>query len=437
MYGGTKTEMERLLADAEKLTGQEYDINNLADVYSAIHAIQEELGVTGTTAKEAESTLSGSFMAMQSSLQNLLGDISLGRNVEPAMKALAESTGTFLFNNLIPALGNVFKSIPVVLGSFIYDGMPQLLQTLQNMLSGVAGGLANSGNIFKSAIDGVFDLAHLLLGNIGSIVDVGIEIATSLADGIVAGTPKLMDDLPILFNNIMGVLYENIPKILIAGAQIAKTLAIGVIQNIPALLSAIPPMFNSLLTAVGGITWNTLAQPIINGIKSGLAGLGSSLASSMANTKNQLVAPFQGAANTIKGIIGKIKSLVPIKIGKLFKGLKVPKFSLSYGSKDFGKLGTIKYPKGISVKWNAQGGILDTASLIGFGAGEDGREAILPLDKNTGWMDKLAGKVAELSGGSGGVVNIVMTLDGQVIGQSAVNYINGQTLQFNASPILL
>ena len=76
-YGGTKTEMQRLLADAQKITGVKYDINNLADVYNAIHVIQGELGITGTTAKEAASTLSGSFSAMKASFKNVLGQITL------------------------------------------------------------------------------------------------------------------------------------------------------------------------------------------------------------------------------------------------------------------------------------------------------------------------------------------------------------------------
>ena len=99
MYGGTKEEMQRLLRDAEKLTGTKYDINNLNDVYQAIHAIQDNLDITGTTAKEASTTFTGSFNAMKAAAQNLLGDLALGEDVEPALIALADTAKTFFLDN--------------------------------------------------------------------------------------------------------------------------------------------------------------------------------------------------------------------------------------------------------------------------------------------------------------------------------------------------
>ena len=106
-YGGTKSEMERLLADAQKLTGVKYDINNLDDVYMAIHAVQEELGITGTTALEAEETITGSFAAMQASFANLLGNIAIGADIDENLQSLAQTISTFLFGNLLPMLGNI------------------------------------------------------------------------------------------------------------------------------------------------------------------------------------------------------------------------------------------------------------------------------------------------------------------------------------------
>ena len=118
-YGGTKQEMQRLLADAQKLTGVKYDINNLSDVYEAIHVIQGELGITGTTAKEAASTLQGSFSAMKASFTNLLGKLSLGQDIKPSLEALAKTTTTFLVGNFLPMIGNILKGIPTLLiGAF-------------------------------------------------------------------------------------------------------------------------------------------------------------------------------------------------------------------------------------------------------------------------------------------------------------------------------
>ena len=115
-YGGTKTEMERLLADAEKLTGVKYDINNLSDVYQAIHAIQGKLDITGTTAKEAASTFSGSFSAMKAAAQNVLGKLSLGESIGPSLRALYDTTKDYYFNNNNPMIGNILKGIHQING---------------------------------------------------------------------------------------------------------------------------------------------------------------------------------------------------------------------------------------------------------------------------------------------------------------------------------
>lgn len=144
-YGGTKAEMERLLADAEKITGIHYDIGNLNDVYSAIHVIQEELGITGTTAEEAERTISGSFNAMRAAAENFLGNLALGENVEESMAALAETAGTFLFDNMLPALGNVIEALPGLIGGLLptlaSDVLPGLLSFAGELIGSLIGSL--------------------------------------------------------------------------------------------------------------------------------------------------------------------------------------------------------------------------------------------------------------------------------------------------------
>lgn len=111
-YGGTKTEMERLLADAQEITGVKYDINNLSDVYNAIHAVQGKLEITGTTAKEAQTTFTGSFNAMKASVSDLLGAMATGGDVQGKIKNLVDTTSTFLFDNFIPMVGRIAKAIP-------------------------------------------------------------------------------------------------------------------------------------------------------------------------------------------------------------------------------------------------------------------------------------------------------------------------------------
>jgi len=130
-YGGTKTEMQRLLSDAQKITGVKYDISNLNDVYTAIHVIQGELGITGTTSKEAATTLTGSFNMMKASFTDFIGQLALGGDITPYVTNLVTSFNTFVFSNLIPMVGNIFTSI----GPAIATGMQQLLTNLLTFLT--------------------------------------------------------------------------------------------------------------------------------------------------------------------------------------------------------------------------------------------------------------------------------------------------------------
>lgn len=135
-YGGTKAEMERLLDDAKKLTGVKYNINNLADVYAAIHAIQGNLGLTGVAAAEASETFTGSMGAMKAAAQNLMANIALGGDLETPFKVLIGNLNTFLIKNLIPMIVNIIKSIPTV-----------IVQTVQGL-----SGFLESGEIGRAHV---------------------------------------------------------------------------------------------------------------------------------------------------------------------------------------------------------------------------------------------------------------------------------------------
>lgn len=164
-YGGTKTEMERLLADAQELSGVEYNIDNLGDVYTAIHVIQEEMGITGTTAKEAATTLTGSFASMKAAAQNVLGNLALGEPTEKSMEELKSTIDTFLNDNLMPMVGNVL------------DGLPGLLES---GISGMMDWLQTEGNV-----KGVLDAAWKF----------GTEIIGAIINGFTNGVPGLAEKI--------------------------------------------------------------------------------------------------------------------------------------------------------------------------------------------------------------------------------------------------
>ncbi|VQV13141.1 PblA [Streptococcus pneumoniae] len=184
-YGGTKQEMQRLLADAEKLTGVKYDINNLSDVYSAIHTIQENLDITGTTAREAATTFTGSFESMKSAAQNVLGKLSLGEDIQPALQSLMETTSTFLFGNLIPMIGNILKQIPIL-----------ILGGIKGVFSGIFGeGLGSIMGSIVTALGSAF-LAFKAFSTVSGLLS-GIPAVLTTIKTAVTGLFTVMSANPI------------------------------------------------------------------------------------------------------------------------------------------------------------------------------------------------------------------------------------------------
>ncbi|WP_438836280.1 hypothetical protein [Streptococcus pluranimalium] len=137
-YGGTKAEMERLLQTASKLTGKNFDLNNFGDVVEAIHAVQEDLKLSGTAAKEASTTFTGSLGAMKASWSNAVGALTSGEiDIGPQLQGLAQTTSDFLFNNFFPMVGRVFKELPSAIGTFIEAAKPKVAQGLSNLFKGL------------------------------------------------------------------------------------------------------------------------------------------------------------------------------------------------------------------------------------------------------------------------------------------------------------
>ena len=192
-YGGTKQEMQRLLADAEKLTGVKYDINNLSDVYNAIHAIQENLDITGTTAKEAASTFSGSFESMKAAAQNVLGKIAIGENVTPALESLLETTKTFLFGNFLPMVGNILSGLGVVLTHGLSDIASQLFGDAFG--SAVFDLLAHVTGIFETFFDMIF-------GSMDKEANFEILDALGFSEDAANQIINIADNIRVTFENI-------------------------------------------------------------------------------------------------------------------------------------------------------------------------------------------------------------------------------------------
>lgn len=216
-YGGTKTEMERLLADAQALTGVEYNIDNLGDVYEAIHVIQGELGLTGVAADEAATTFSGSFNAMKAAAQNALGSIALGENVGPALQTLATSVSTFFFGNFLPMIGNLVKSLPAAIGAFLQQGLP------------------------------------LLVTNVTSLITSLTSSISSVANSLTA-------------EKVSNWATTTIPKIVTAGAKLIGQLAVSLVTNLPKIVVAIGKIGLAIVKGLGSALWGKI-KAAANGIK--------------------------------------------------------------------------------------------------------------------------------------------------------------------------
>ena len=273
-YGGTQAEMQRLLTDAEKLSGVHYELGNLADMYSAIHVIQTDLDITGTTAKEAATTLTGSFAAMKAAAQNVLGDLSTGADLTAPMQALADTARTFLQGNLLPMIGNVLAGIP----QLVYGLVPEVLQTGTELVSSLAAGFAQGIPAFLStALPQLLSFTEELRANAGQFVDAGLNCITQLLNGLIAGLPQLIAYVPDIIINIAGIINDNMPKILAQGVSIIVQLIAGIIQAVPSLLANWKKILQAVLSVISAINWLNIGKNILTSVANGVKSMGSSM----------------------------------------------------------------------------------------------------------------------------------------------------------------
>lgn len=273
-YGGTQAEMQRLLKDAEKLSGVHYDLGNLADMYSAIHVIQKEMDITGTTAKEASITLTGSFAAMKAAAENVMGNWSTGADLTEPLQALADTAQTFLVDNLLPMIGNVLAGIPEI----VYSLVPELLQTGTELLSSLAQGFTEGiPEFFSTALPQLLAFTDQLRDNAASFVDAGLNLITQLLNGLIAGLPDLIAYVPDIIINICGVINDNMPKILAQGVSIIVQLVVGIVKAVPDLLANWKKILEAVLSVISAINWLNIGKTILTGVANGVKSMGSSL----------------------------------------------------------------------------------------------------------------------------------------------------------------
>lgn len=291
-YGGTQAEMQRMLNDATKISGVKYDLGNLADMYSAIHIIQQEMDITGTTAKEAATTLTGSFAAMKAAAENVMGNWSTGADLTEPLQALADTAQTFLVDNLLPMIGNVLAGIPEI----VYSLVPELLQTGTELLSSLAQGFTEGiPEFFSTALPQLLAFTDQLRDNAASFVDAGLNLITQLLNGLIAGLPDLIAYVPDIIINICGIINDNMPKILAEGVSIILQLVVGIVKAVPDLLANWKKILQAVLSVISAINWLNIGKNILTGVANGVKSMGSSML-------NAFKGGFSSALNWIKSL---------------------------------------------------------------------------------------------------------------------------------------
>lgn len=362
-YGGTQEEMQRLLSDAQKISGIKYDISSYADVVEAIHVIQEEMGIAGTTAAEASETISGSYGAMKSAWENLVVGIATDdADLNGMIENLVTSATTFAGNlmpvietalmgigSLVAGLGPIIaEQVPALIASAlpalvqsgaqllgavssgILQQLPMLLTVALQIITTLAGDLSDSlPEMIPAVISVVTEVVATLTdpGTLGSLIDAAIAIIVALANGLIASLPDLIGRIPEIIINVVTALTENAPKLLDASVEIIAALAAGLIESIPDLIAAVPNLVAALVEAFTGLIGDiiSIGSNIVEGIKQGIS----------------------DAWGTLTGWVGE-------KFGGLINGVKT-RLQIASPSKVFAEIGRYM-AEGVGVGWNSEFG---------------------------------------------------------------------------------
>ena len=314
-YGGTKTEMQRLLEDAQKISGVEYDISSLSDVYSAIHVIQENLGITGTTSKEAATTLEGSFNQMSSAAKNLLGNLAIGGDIKKSVQELTGSVITYS-KNLIPAIRNIVSALPGAAVQLIGELAPVVDNALMELGDTI---IQKAPNIIPNALEtitnGMLNLSNVL----PEFLAMGIDIVVAIAEGIINSIPSLVANVPRIINNVANAIYMAVPQLIIAGASIVISLVKGIVQNAGLIVQNIPQIIMAILNCFSIAGFYNAGVGVVTKIGNGIKGMSKSIPNALKTIGNNAIGLFRGvswraagthAVNLIRNAIAGAKGLI-------------------------------------------------------------------------------------------------------------------------------
>lgn len=426
-YGGTKSELERLVSDAEKLTGQALDPAKFSDVITAIHAVQENLGITGTTAKEAATTIEGSVGMMQAAWTNLITGIGdsnadldtlienfassvgtaadnvlpritqilsgLGMAIQQLAPIIAEQLPTMV-SSILPSLVNAGSQLLAGLITGIVSAAPQLVAAVPGIISGFANALAENGPTLLASGQQLLSMVSSgIVEGFPVILEDGTILLTNLIDGIMSSLPDLIARLPEIITGITNFISENLPNIVNSGIQILQSLITGIINAIPSLVSALPRIMNAIVNGIKSLMGSVVnvGKNIVEGIWQGIQNMASWI-------KNKVKNFFGGIVDSVKGLLGiHSPSTVFADMGR--------NMALGMGEgwdSEFSK-----------IKGQIEGGMNFQTGSVDFASSALGRS-------QTGLTGAINSVAATM--GQNFTITVQSVLDGRVIGETAYQY---------------
>lgn len=414
-FGGTKEEMQRLLQEASKISGIKYDISNFSDIIEAIHVIQNEMGITGTTAKEAASTIEGSLSMTKSAWTNLLtGMADDNADFDKLVDNLVNSVGT-LGENLLPRIEIAINGI----GKLIDKLLPSIINKIPELISSILPGMVQAGiNVTSSLVNGIvqslpmlleiglqalitlgqgiaknlpaliptivnlmISMCDMIIENLPLIVDVAIDIILALVQGLVSALPTLIAEVPRIINSFANAIYNALPQILMAGVQIIGMLIKGLIQSIPTLVANIPQIIMAIVNVFTLMNWASIGKNLItgigNGIKSMVSNIGTVAKFTAESVVNGIKGIFTSGGSIGRNLISWVTNGISSSVGNLVQAAKNVAISAIQGLKNI-----LSWDSAASIGKNLIQGLWNGISNMG------------------GWiMDKIGGFASNIIGG--------------------------------------
>lgn len=308
-YGGTQAEMARLINDSgvlgDTMVATAENVNSIGfdKMIEAIHVVQTEMGITGTAALEAETTITGSLSALQASFSNVLANLTLGRDLGPSLNALATTLTTFLTGNLLPAVWNILSALPGALVTFITTLGPQLMTGLQSLVTQISSGITTTlPQLMQTGAAMVQNIVQGITTTLPQMLQSGVQIVTTAIQGFSEQYPTILQSATQTFTAIVEGISQILPQVAQAALDVVGSFLSMVVENLPEILNAGAEMLASIVAGIG----NSLPQIVSSAVEM----LAQFLQTIVQNLPDIISAGFDLLVSLIEGIGNAIPNLI-------------------------------------------------------------------------------------------------------------------------------